>query len=154
MENETIYHVFLDCHFSRFLWRAIHIAFGSYPRHVYVIYTFRDWLVGIDKKTKKLILVEASAICWALWLGRNDMVLIKAPSKSYMQVLFRATYWLWYWAQLQRCDEDINLTNDACRKLETQSCRFSPISDEDSQIEFNNSRSLILCWCLYCVALC
>ena len=36
--------------------------------------------MGIDIKTKKLILVGASAICWALWLSKNDMVFDKLPS--------------------------------------------------------------------------
>jgi hypothetical protein len=55
---------------------------------------FDGWLLGVDKKKRKLILVGASAICWALWLSRNDMVFDKSPSTSYMQAIFRATYWL------------------------------------------------------------
>ncbi len=36
-----------------------------------------------------------------------------------LKVLFRATYWLRGWAQLQSHDEDIKLINDEYRKLET-----------------------------------
>ena len=32
--------------------------------------------MGVNKKNKELILVEASAICWALCLSRNDMIFI------------------------------------------------------------------------------
>nr|ABF97776.1 hypothetical protein LOC_Os03g43464 [Oryza sativa Japonica Group] len=32
-----------------------------------------------------LILVGASAICWALWLSRNGIVFDKSSSTSYMQ---------------------------------------------------------------------
>ncbi len=67
---------------------------------------FDGWILGVDKKKIKLILVKASAICWALWLSINDLVFDKSPSFSYMQVIFRATYWLRSCAQLQRCDED------------------------------------------------
>nr|AAX95943.1 hypothetical protein LOC_Os11g22970 [Oryza sativa Japonica Group]ABA93084.1 hypothetical protein LOC_Os11g22970 [Oryza sativa Japonica Group] len=34
-------------------------------------------------------------------------------------VIFRATHWLRFWAQLQRCDEDGEFLKVACRKLET-----------------------------------
>jgi hypothetical protein len=79
---------------------------------------FDDWLLRVDKKSK-LILVGASAICWALWLSRNDMVFDKSPSISYLQVIFRATYWLRCWAQLQKCEDDGELMKVACRRLET-----------------------------------
>ena len=62
--------------FIIYSWIAIfpvHIAFGLYYPHS-ISHIFRDWLMGINKKTKKLILVGASAICWALRLSRNDMV--------------------------------------------------------------------------------
>ncbi|BAT10474.1 Os10g0352500, partial [Oryza sativa Japonica Group] len=74
---------------------------------------------GVDMKKSKLILVGASAICWTLWLSRNDMVFDKSLSISYMQVIFRATHWLRFWAQLQRRDEDGEFLKVACRKLET-----------------------------------
>ena len=75
--------------------------------------------MGVDKKRSKLILVGASAICWALWLSRNDLVFNKSPSISYMQVIFRATHWLRFWAQLQRCEDDGEFLKVACRKLES-----------------------------------
>ena len=57
--------------------------------------------MSINKKVKKLILVGASAIYWALWLSRNDIGFDKTLSKSYLQVLFRETYWLRGWARLE-----------------------------------------------------
>nr|ABA93514.1 hypothetical protein LOC_Os11g26970 [Oryza sativa Japonica Group] len=35
------------------------------------------------------------------------------------KVIFRATYWLRLWAQLQKCEEDGEFLNVACRNLET-----------------------------------
>uniref|UniRef100_I1PGP1 Uncharacterized protein n=1 Tax=Oryza glaberrima TaxID=4538 RepID=I1PGP1_ORYGL len=34
-------------------------------------------------------------------------------------VIFRATYWLQFWAQLQKCENDGELMKVACRRLET-----------------------------------
>ena len=47
------------------------------------------------------------------------MVFNKSPSISYMQIIFRVTHWLWFWAQLQKCDEDGEFLKVACRNLET-----------------------------------
>lgn len=80
---------------------------------------FDGLLLRVDKKKSKLILVGAFAICWALWLSRNDMVFDKSPSISYLQVIFRATYWFRCWAQLQKCKDDGELMKVACRRLET-----------------------------------
>ncbi len=42
------------------LWRSIQISFGLNTPHS-IFHIFGNWLVGIDVKTKKLILVVASA---------------------------------------------------------------------------------------------
>ena len=38
---------------------------------------FGNWLRGIDKQFSAHILVGAAALCWALWLIRNDVVFNK-----------------------------------------------------------------------------
>ncbi len=73
--------------------------------------------MGVNKKIKKLILAGTSVVCWALLLSRNEMVFDRSPLKSYLQVLFRITYWLREWAKLQRNDDYIKLIKDSCRKL-------------------------------------
>jgi hypothetical protein len=91
IKNETIEYLFIECHYAKFIWRAVQFSFGlCLPSNIYDI--FDGWLLGVDKKKSKLILVGASALCWALWLSRNDRVFDKSPSVSYMQVIFRATY--------------------------------------------------------------
>jgi hypothetical protein len=117
MKNETIQHLFIDCHYAKFVWRAVQFSFGLYLPGT-ISNMFDGWLLRVDKKSK-LILIGASAICWALWLSRNDMVFDKSPSISYLQVIFRATYWLQCWAQLQKCEDDGELMKIACRRLET-----------------------------------
>jgi hypothetical protein len=42
----------------------------------------------------------ASAFYWMIWLSRNTQI------KSFMQILYRATYWLRFWSQLESDDQD------------------------------------------------
>jgi len=117
-QDETIQHLFFDCHYAKFIWRAISFSFGlDIPTSVdNMCY---GWLQGIHPKHRPNILVGAIAICWSLWLNRNDIVFNKCIVKTYMQVLFRATYWCRFWAMLQRREEDTNWMKTACRSLET-----------------------------------
>jgi hypothetical protein len=39
-------------------------------------------------------ILAAPAICWIIWLSRNDAVFDNAPIKSSLQVVYRATHWL------------------------------------------------------------
>jgi hypothetical protein len=87
MKNESIYHLFFECHVSKFLWRAIQLFFGLYPLHS-TSHTFGNWLLGVSKKIKKIILVGASAVCWALRLSRNDMVF----DKNTIKILFAGVF--------------------------------------------------------------
>ncbi len=93
LKNKSIQHLFFDCHVAKFLWRAVQFSFG-FNLPVSVSHIFDGWFLEVDKKMSKLILVGASAICWAIWLSRNNIVFDKSPSFSYMQVIFRATHWL------------------------------------------------------------
>jgi hypothetical protein len=79
---------------------------------------FTSWLEGLNKKMKSQILVGASAICWALWLTRNGIVFDKDVAQSYLQVIFKGTYWIRYWSLLQK-KEDRPMMNLGCRTIET-----------------------------------
>jgi hypothetical protein len=61
MKNETIQHLFMDCHYAKFIWRAVQFSFG-FNLPTSISHIFDGWLLGIDKKKSKLILVGASAI--------------------------------------------------------------------------------------------
>jgi hypothetical protein len=39
-----------------------------------------------------LILTGVASLCWALWLSRNDLMFDTCTQKTYMQVIYRATY--------------------------------------------------------------
>ena len=54
---------------------------------------FTSWLEEINRKLKSQIFVGASAICWVIWLTRNDIVFDKVVAPSYLQAIFMGTYW-------------------------------------------------------------
>jgi hypothetical protein len=55
---------------------------------------------------------------WALWLSRNDVVFDRDNLKTYMQVIYRGTYWCYFWALLQRHEDAKEKLVHACRHLE------------------------------------
>jgi hypothetical protein len=40
-----------------------------------------------------------------IWLNRNDMVINKATSNTYIHVIFRASYWIGQWSMLHGKEE-------------------------------------------------
>ena len=143
----------MDCHVAKFLWRVVQFSFG-FNLPVSISHIFNRWFVGVDKKMSKLILVGASAICWAIWLSMNDMVFDKSPSFSYMQVIFRATHWLRFWHNYKGV-----MKMKSFWKLHVSwrlwLCNLLAIMAGDLQIDFNNCDLLtlgwFLCFSLWCV---
>jgi hypothetical protein len=80
--NESIQHLLFECHFAKFIWRIQVSSNLLPPTSVHNMFT--GWLEGIDRKLKSQILVSASAICWAIWLTRNDIVFDKVAAPSYL----------------------------------------------------------------------
>ena len=115
--DETIQHLFFDCHFAKFIWRVVFISSGINPPSS-ISYLFGNWLVGINRKLMYLLLVGASALCLAIWLSRNDVVFDKVRVSSAMQVIFKGTHWFRFWSLLQR-EEDRPILQDMARRLET-----------------------------------
>ena len=56
----------------------------------------------------------ASALCWAIWLSRNDVVFQKTIPNSYLQVIFRGTYRARCWSQMTKEEEKLSLKKRAC----------------------------------------
>jgi len=113
--DETIQHLFIDCHVAKFLWRAVQFAFDLNPPRS-ITHLFSNWLRGVGTKLKRQLLVGASALCWAIWLNRNEVVFNRTTPNS-MQVIFRGTYWRRSWSLLSKEEERSNLKIN-CRKLE------------------------------------
>jgi hypothetical protein len=95
--NESIQHLLFYCHFAKFIWRIIQV-FSNLLSPTSVHNMFTGWLEGIDRKLKSQILVGASAIYWTIWLTRNDIVFDKVATPSYLQAIFRRTYWTRFWS--------------------------------------------------------
>jgi hypothetical protein len=71
-----------------------------------------------------LILTAASALCWTNWITRNEVVFDKCRPKTFFQVLFRGTHWLWQWARLQQHDDLWDQLIHAGQHLETSALHF------------------------------
>jgi hypothetical protein len=84
---ETIQHLFFDCHFARFLWQVVQVSLNI-GTPTSVEHLFSDCANGVGNRFKKIILVGAAALCWALWTSRNNMVFDNSLAKTYMQTLF------------------------------------------------------------------
>jgi hypothetical protein len=44
--------------------------------------------------------VGVAALCWAIWISRNDLVFKKSQYVSVLQVIFRGVFWIRSWAIL------------------------------------------------------
>ena len=101
---------------ARNVWNAISITFGiRAPTSVADI--CGDWLRGWKKINKRQMLIGVAAVCWSIWLSRNEIVFNNTLPNSFIQVIFRGTYWTRSWAMLSK-EEDRTSLKDICRKLE------------------------------------
>jgi hypothetical protein len=115
--SETIGHLFFECHYARFIWRALLTAFGlPIPRDME--HVAGNWLMGFSKHNKSLIMTGVAAMLWAVWRSRNEVVFDHDNPKTYMQVIYRGTYWCRSWALLQRHEAAKEKIVQACRHLE------------------------------------
>ena len=104
---ETIKHLF-DCIVAKAIWRMVHWIFCLRPPRN-VAHRFGGWSKLGQQKHNLLLLTGATALGWVIWLTRNDLVFNKCQLKTFLQVLFRVTYWLRFWAPLQWLDEHMVL---------------------------------------------
>jgi hypothetical protein len=114
-QDETIKHLFFNCHFARSIWSIIQIGSTLYPPRS-VANIFGNWLNGVDCRFKTLIRVGAIAVIWSLWLCRNDKV-FNNNNSTLMQVLYRCTALLRLWSSLQRL-QDRDLFMEVSTRLE------------------------------------
>jgi len=114
--EENIQHIFFDCRVVRFVWNALFITFNiQSPKSI--SHMFGSWRRRFAPGLRNQIIVGIAAICWVLWLNRNDAVFQNLVTNSYLQVLFRGTFWIRQWSKLSKEEEGRNL-KDGCRRLE------------------------------------
>ena len=89
--NETIQHLFFNCHFANDMWWLIYCCFGLRPPRS-LSHVFGNWLMGWIQKLNSLLLQVFSVLCCAIWISRNDLVFYHTPMLTRLQVLFRGTY--------------------------------------------------------------
>ena len=98
--NESINHLFFDCHFAKTVWRIVHMTFGlSPPKNIPNL--FGNWLKGIPKNDLRNIRVGLCAVLRTIWNIRNDHVFNKQTSTSFLQVIHLVTHWIRTWSYLQ-----------------------------------------------------
>jgi hypothetical protein len=101
--EETIDHLFFDCQFARFVWSFFHCA-SSIPKPSNAAHMLGQWLQGLPRDMQSIALLGVAALCWSIWLCRNNIVFQNKICASSMQVIFAAIHWVWSWAILQRAD--------------------------------------------------
>lgn len=96
---ETVNHLFLSCPFAKIIWRMVYIAYNI-PPPTNITNMFGNWLNGVQKIDKDRIRIGVSALCWSIWITRNDIVFNKQSGTKFLQVIRRAAHWIQLWAFL------------------------------------------------------
>lgn len=107
---------FFEHHVARFFWNIAYISFGFQQPHS-IANLFGSCIRSFPSKLRSQILVEASVLCWAIWLCRNDVVFKRTNPNLYLQIIFRGTYWIRCWAQLSK-EEAKNRLMESSRRME------------------------------------
>jgi hypothetical protein len=79
--------------------------------------THNNHVPGLVEFTCTILLYYQSLIIVLFYI--YDVVFNKSPIQTYLQVLFRGTYWCRFWGMLQRHKVDTGSMREACRLLET-----------------------------------
>jgi len=115
--DESIQYLFLDCHYATVVWRMVYLATGlTQPKSIR--HLFGSWLSNQNTKIRDLIWVGVAALCWAIWNTRNDIIFNRIKYNSILQLIFRGTYWLRFWAQLQRDEHNKNVLSSLSTRIE------------------------------------
>jgi hypothetical protein len=102
--NETVEHLFIACPFAQILWRMLYFAYNITPPSN-ITNMFGNWLNGVDKSYKKSIRIGISALCWALWNCRNDVIFNRSKGTNFLQVISLAAHWIKLWSYLLPVDQ-------------------------------------------------
>ncbi len=99
-KDESIKHLFFECRFARTVWAIFSCAAGiAAPINAFQM--FDSWVQGLPSTPQSIALLGAAAICWSIWLCRNDLVFEKKNVHSPLQVILAAVRWVRTWVILQ-----------------------------------------------------
>ena len=107
---------FFNCRVARFVWNTLFITFNFQPPKS-TSHMFGSWIRRFAPGLRNQIIVGVAAICWVLWLNRNDAVFQKLVTNSHLQVMFRRTFWIRQWS-LPSKEEEGRVMKEGCRRLE------------------------------------
>jgi hypothetical protein len=85
--------LFLACPFAKIVWQMIYLTYNI-PPPSNITNMFGNWLNGVPKMDKANIRMGVSALCWAIWTSRNDLVFNKKKGTNFLQVIRRALHWI------------------------------------------------------------
>jgi len=86
--NESITHLLFDCHHAKEIWRIVYLATGLTPPRS-VFHMLGNWLSNFSDKERRVMLVGAAALYWAIWRCRNDIIFNKTKYSPFIQAIFR-----------------------------------------------------------------
>jgi hypothetical protein len=78
------------CPMAQLMWGSVCFTFGVKTGGSGT--SFCPWLRSFSSKQRNLVLIGLVALCWTLWISRNDLVFQKSQYKSILQVMFRGTF--------------------------------------------------------------
>jgi hypothetical protein len=86
------------------VWSTVSITFDiKNPRSINDI--FGAWIKSFSVKQRKHVLLGVAAVCWAIWLSRNDSVFQRSKPCSCLLVIFKSAFWIRSWSILTKEQE-------------------------------------------------
>jgi hypothetical protein len=86
------------------VWGTISITFDiKKPRSISDL--FGAWIKSFSAKQRKHVLLGIGAMCWAIWLSRNNSVFQRSKPHSCLQVIFKSAFWIRSWSILTKEEE-------------------------------------------------
>jgi hypothetical protein len=112
---ETVEHLFITCPFAQIIWRMIYFAYNI-PPPSNITNMFGNWLNGVDKTNKGRIRIGVSALCWAIWNRRNDIIFNQSKGTNFLQVINLMVHWIQLWSCLLPSNQQAAMVS-GCNRL-------------------------------------
>jgi hypothetical protein len=97
--TETVNHFFINFPFAKIIWRMMYLTYNI-PPPANITNMFGRWLNGVRKDDKQKTWIGVSALCWAIWRSRNNIIFNKQSEINFLQVIRRAAHSIQQWGFL------------------------------------------------------
>lgn len=106
------------------LGRSLRMVFFTVSSmHKELMYYYGKTYMECDPRLKYQMFVGIAALCWAVWLNRNDVVFSGSNTNSFLQVIFRGMHCARHWSLLLKKD-DGNMIKHYCKMIEIRDESF------------------------------